>query len=620
MAAFLSRETRVRLFLAFLILVLVLVNSQSLKLSHQSRSLLEEAFSVSARAHATIIGGVVAPKVRPDMDQDTVREIAELLDRLEKEHGLRSSCILDWNVRPLVGDCQSPEGHAFDKLDRSGRRELLDQGWVMAPVQRRYDISEAEAVGYLVLGNLKDELEGSSGVLRLGIHAPALAKANRRFRTTVIYQVSALSIVLIVIILFLNSLLTPQRRLVAEARSVASKNSAKVEDEGQFLLMTFQDVVSQLKDKERQLETMHQLEKARADQSEALATDIIRSMTTGLVSLDSTRVVALINPAAEKIFGIDGVLAVGRPWSEIFQGSDELTELVNRAVREGSFTLRGQISYERKGVELIYLGVSVIPLFGAGGERRGALCLLADLTEVIQLRESLFLKENLARLGEMAAGIAHEFRNGLATILGNAKLLKDSSIEPESKMLSDALIEESLSLSRVVTEFLEFARPQQLRLEVVDLGKMAAELKSEFELRASKVGVQIKLVTHPARVEADDGLLRKAIANLLTNAIEAIAETRQPGTVTIETESDDDFGWVWVCDDGPGISENDCRQIFVPFFTCKSTGTGLGLSVVQKIAVSHNGSVELESPNRDGARFIFKIPVMHLSEQLDEWM
>ncbi len=620
MAAFLSRETRIRLFLGFLILVLVLVNSQSLQLSQQSRALLEGVFSVSARARAVVIGREVGPKVRPEMDPEAVRELAELLGRLVNENGLRSACILDWNARPLVGECRSPEALAFDRLDRRGRLELLEQGWVMAPVERGYDVAEAEAVGYLALVDPEDELAGSSGVLRLSVPAPSLAKANRRFRTTIIYQVSAFSLVLLAVVLFLNSLLAPQRRLVAEARSVASEDSEGMEDEGQFLLATFQDVVARLKDKERQLAAMHQLEKARADQSEALATDIIRSMTTGLVSLDPSGAVALVNPAAEKVFGIGGTEALGKPFSETFPGSTELTELVNRAVSEGSFTLRGQMAYERTGVETIHLGVSVIPLLGSGGERRGALCLLADLTEVIQLRERLFLKENLARLGEMAVGIAHEFRNGLATILGNAKLLKASSPREDAETLADAFIEESRSLSRVVTEFLEFARPQSLRLDAVELAELVAELKAEFEPRASEAGVRVELATRSARVEADDVLLRKAIANLLTNAIEAIADTGEPGTVTVETGSDDDLVWVRVSDDGPGIPEKDSHQIFTPFFTSKAGGTGLGLSVVQKIAVSHNGTVELQRSGGGGACFVLKIPVSHQPQRMEEWV
>lgn len=165
------------------------------------------------------------------------------------------------------------------------------------------------------------------------------------------------------------------------------------------------------------------MEKARADETEALATDIIRSMTTGLVSLDDTGRVTVVNPAAERIFGVDAQSLQGKCFQEAFPGSEVLAEWMARALAEGSQSLRRRVDYRRQSGESIHLGTSVLSLPSTEGKVRGALCLFADLTEVIELRQRLFIKENLARLGEMAAGIAHEFRNSLATMLGNAKLL-----------------------------------------------------------------------------------------------------------------------------------------------------------------------------------------------------
>ena len=605
-----SREGRIRLFLAVLILVLVLTNSQSLQVSYHARIRLAESFETQSRELALRI----AAETERESDAPP-RVLTSRLAGIAEARGLGSACVLDWNGRLVTGgECPAPSGGALDRLDESGRSELARSGWAMTEVSPRYDVNRAGAFGYLVLSGDGDP-NRPGRILRIEFPAPRLAETDRQFRTTLVYQISALSLVLLAIVLFLNSMLAPHRRLVAEARSVASELSEtgpEDQDEGEFLLTTFQDVVGRLKDKELELQALHQLEKARADETEALASDIIRSMTTGLVSLDPSGAVALVNPAAEKIFGVDQEQARGRAFAEVFPGSDELSELAAEALSRGAFHLRGQIRYEKAGSQSLHLGVSVIPLVAAGSDgtqaSKGALCLLADLTEVVVLRERLFLKENLARLGEMVAGIAHEFRNGLATIMGNAKLLQGRTA-PDSAEVVQALLEESLSLSRVVTEFLQFARPEPLHVEDVDLGEVLRELSDELKSRADAAGVSLSFESTSVSLEGDERLLRKALSNLVVNAIEALEGAGAPDAeVRVELAASDGVAVIRVRDNGVGVSPEQRERIFTPFYTGKPDGTGLGLSVVQKIVVSHNGTVELEE-RAGGASFVVRLPL-----------
>ncbi|HEY7697082.1 MAG TPA: ATP-binding protein, partial [Vicinamibacteria bacterium] len=456
--------------------------------------------------------------------------------------------------------------------------------------------------------------------------APSIAEANRSFRLTLIYQISALSFVLIAVVLFFHSLVASHRRLVAEARSVVTELSAgeggRSRDEGQFLLETFQDVVARLKEKEQELQALHLLEKTRADETEALASDIIRSMTTGLVSLDPSGRVVVVNPAAEKIFGLSPSGWRGKAFGEVLTGSPELLSMVEEALGRGAYHLRGQARYRLESGRTLHLGVSVIPLLSSGEAPRGALCLLADLTEIVELRERLFLKENLARLGEMAAGIAHEFRNGLATILGNAKLLKGGHLTAEAaEPLADAVVSESHSLARVVSEFLQFARPEPLHLESLDLNALLGGLLEELGPRAAEAGVELALTGDAVRLDADEPLLRKAFSNLVTNAIEALTESPlSKRRVVVEVRESAGSAMVRVRDNGPGIEAGSRERIFTPFFTLKEKGTGLGLSVVQKIVVSHNGTVELED-TESGASFLVRLPLPGAaSEAPQEWV
>ena len=614
-----SREARVRLFLVLLILVLVLTNSQSLQVSHQSRGVLTELFESRSREAAL--------RIVSDLGEGrdaAVSVLAARLENLAKDRELISICVLDWSGRLVTGgSCGPPESDELERMSREGFDELRKSGWTMGDVAPAYDVERARAFAYLALPSIPQRAT-IRGILRIEVPAPRLAEANRRFRTTLIYQVSALSLVLLAIVLFLNSVLAPQRRLVAEARSVASElpeTGIDETDESEFLLTTFQEVIARLMEKERELSSLHQIEKARADETEALSSDIIRSMTTGLVSLDPSGAVVLVNPAAERIFGLEAAKVLKLPFAEVFPGSPALAARADEALGLGAYHLRGQALYTMEGGETLHLGVSVIPLLASDGGTRGAICLFADLTEIVELRERLFLKENLARLGEMVAGIAHEFRNGLGTIMGNAKLLKQQG-GYESEELVDALLDESRALARVVTEFLQFARPESLQLEAVDLGALLRDLLDELTERAERDDIRLSLEADGViSLPADEPMLRKAVSNLVVNAIEAVAASEaKRGSVRVELARTGNFATIRVIDDGPGVEDSERERIFTPFTTGKVDGTGLGLSVVQKIIVSHNGTVELERTDR-GASFAIRLPVTSdTREYSEDWL
>ena len=229
MADIVSQENRLRLFLAFLILVLVIVNSQSLHFSYTTRRLLARSFdqeaqaktrSVVSRLEDLLSGGSGDPGGGAADPVQQSAAISRFLEAWAQEQSLGSACLLDWNGRSLAGSsqCDVSKGFAFDRLDRQGRRQLVEEAWAITDVDPAYQPENASAFGYLALRRG----DGSDwGVLRVRIPASSLAEANRGFRSTLVYQVSAMSLVLLTLVLFLNSLLVPHRRLVAEARSVA---------------------------------------------------------------------------------------------------------------------------------------------------------------------------------------------------------------------------------------------------------------------------------------------------------------------------------------------------------------------------------------------------------------
>ena len=241
----------------------------------------------------------------------------------------------------------------------------------------------------------------------------------------------------------------------------------------------------------------------------------------------------------------------------------------------------------------------------------GALCLLSDLTELTALQKQIRLQENMAALGEMSAGIAHEFKNALAIISGYAQMIRAEATD-ETAESADRILKETRALTHVVTEFLRFARPLEVSHETVALGTLVDQVANE--VRNAVPGVAIETQGDFTDVTADQGLLRQALLNLARNGAEAAASSGARAQVILRGAIEEDAGRpaqrISVLDNGPGILEDSLDKIFLPFYTTKSEGTGLGLAVVQKIVLQHGGRVEARNRAEGGAEFILWLPVV----------
>lgn len=371
--------------------------------------------------------------------------------------------------------------------------------------------------------------------------------------------------------------------------------------ESVLLSVALEEAVGKLKAQER-------ANAARADASERLNSQIIDSLSAGLLVVGLNGEVKTVNPSARRMLRVP----VSASYDDYRRLIDEpaLSRLIDEclAIRSPISRRRVQLPESRSGAS--HLGVSVSPLFDEAGDLHGAVCLFTDLTAVNQLEEQLHLKESLATVGELTAGIAHEFRNGLATIHGYGRLIDPEKLPSPYRPYVEGIRAEAESLGEVVTNFLNFARPAHLTLSRVDLqlvcGRVADELRSE----ARALGGDITVRGEFGAVEGDEVLLRQAFSNLLRNAIEACAGTPDPPTVVVESTLDlaRERVCISVDDNGPGIEQEARERVFRPFFTLKRTGTGLGLALVQKIIVFHNGRVEVAASPQGGARLQVTLP------------
>jgi signal transduction histidine kinase len=227
------------------------------------------------------------------------------------------------------------------------------------------------------------------------------------------------------------------------------------------------------------------------------------------------------------------------------------------------------------------------------------------------------LKDNLASLGEMAAGLAHEFKNSLATIHGYVQLLEAQASGTASDGDRRATLEASLTevklLSKLVTDFLNFARPHDLNLATVDLRTIVDASADEIRPQLAQNSISLRVEGEFPQLPGDESLLRRALANLLRNAAEAIDphsfEKQIVVTGVVDAGTDSRYAHIRVADTGSGISPADLPSVFIPFFTTKSRGYGIGLALVQKILVGHGGDVSVEKSNNFGTVFHCRLPL-----------
>src|SRR6266852_2704444 len=376
-----------------------------------------------------------------------------------------------------------------------------------------------------------------------------------------------------------------------------------------FMTASMQGVIQQLREQEKELERLHRIEKERAEQTERLSVEVTRNMPAGLVVVNAMGIISSSNPAAEQVLGIRGLAF--RRYSEALGTSPDLTKLIAECLSSGRIFRREEVEHLPPAGDTRQLGVTISPIRRGEGKISGAICLLTDLTELAALQQRMQLKENLAALGELSAGIAHEFKKALATISGYAQMIQSESSEAEALDYAGRILEQTRNITHVVTEFLKYARPLEIPDERVTLQTMVERVVAEVGETLPQVKIRWEGTFGDA--EGDEGLLRQALLNLTRNAAEACALTAGGGRVVVRGDAaqgeEAGFQRISVTDNGPGIPAGVLPKLFRPFFTTKSKGTGLGLAVVQKIVVQHGGQVEVRNRPEGGAEFIVTLPM-----------
>ena len=386
---------------------------------------------------------------------------------------------------------------------------------------------------------------------------------------------------LLCILFVLRWLLRPYQQLVGEAQRASVAAPHKSQDEAEFVLETFQSVVAQLQEQRKELEKFSER--------------IVASLPSGLIAFDGAGLSITINEPGRVLLEVNGT-ALGESYKQLLGAHDELAKMVGDCLKTGTVYRRTEIEAVSADGKLRRLGASVAPI-DLPPERgpRGALCLLTDITEVTELREQVALKNNLESLGEMSAGLAHEFKNVIATLQGYAQLLQSMELNDKAQVAAASMLNEVRNLSGMVTAFLNFARPQPLQLEELSLSDLIAECATEFTVVVS--------ADPSLTIRADERMLRSALLSLIRNG----AEANHDGSVAVSAAREDGNVVIQVRDTGPGISPGDLQKIFIPFFTTKAKGHGIGLALTHRIITQHGGTLTAANSPDGGAVFTIRL-------------
>jgi two-component system sensor histidine kinase PilS (NtrC family) len=348
---------------------------------------------------------------------------------------------------------------------------------------------------------------------------------------------------------------------------------------------------------------------------EAFNAHVIESLTSGLVTADSRGRVMSFNRAAQQISHIPAIEAIGANAGELLQLPAEWRAALARGIDEGR-QLRAEYGYVTRDGRHVEFGASMTVLATPNGPA-GYLFTFQDVTDMQKREREARVQQRLAAVGEMAAGIAHEIRNPLASMSGSIQVLRDElPLSAEQEQLMDIVLRESERLNDTIKNFLAYARPQRKTLQRLDLRTLAEETAVLLR-NTSEHGEQHRIAVEVPSGEVpffgDEAQLRQIVWNLATNGLRAMP---QGGTLTLSVAIEaapgaadhEPTAILRVRDEGVGIAPEEVDRIFQPFRGAFMRGSGLGLSIVHRIVTDYAGKIDVTSAPGEGTTVEVRLP------------
>ena len=608
---------RTKLLLGTLLIVAVLMGAVTAVVEHRQRTTIIEEVHRRGTAMAEGLAGVSTSALLlynfTALEQNVVR--------FDHETDVASAMILD-RFGQVVAHSRAPGAVGSTPSDVVSLRALA-----AAPVLQEAVGSDGEALYDIAVPIL---VEGDRwGTVRIALsrrRMDAEISATRR-------ELAALAVVALVLgglatAIVARRITRPVRQLADGVAAIARGELDQRIDPGRSdelgrLALAFNEMAAQLRQQRTDLEVaaaaLHQ-RFAELSDLKSYTDHILRSFVNGLVTLDLDGRVVTVNVAAETLTGCAASVLTGKPATEVFHHVPELRDLLLETLRTRVGVPQAVLMLPRGEGPAIAVEVATTPLRGAEGQALGVVAILRDLTPVRQLEEQLRRSDRLAALGTLAAGLAHEIKNPLTSIMTFSRHVARRFDDERFRQRFQSVVPRELErINAIVDGLLRLARPARLVLAPVHLPPLVEQALELYapQIEARRIRVRREWSISVPPIPGDAEHLYQAILNLVANAIDAMEE--EGGTLTVRV------GWpqtaaglgaafrdrlvLEVMDTGSGIKPEETADVFNPFFTTKSGGTGLGLAIAHKIVEDHGGTVTFRSTPGEGTVFTVALPV-----------
>lgn len=376
-----------------------------------------------------------------------------------------------------------------------------------------------------------------------------------------------------------------------------------------FYIIAF--LASFVVEQEKKTRSLLEEKESAFNQLDLLFRSIIESVDTGVMTINLQGTIKTFNRAAEEITGFPLAGVENRRIADVFP---ELVQFFAMEKIDEQIRNRMEVIVTGKKGKKINLGCSISPLKDKNDKQIGNILIFQDLSEIKLMEENLEKSKRLALIGEMAAGLAHEMRNPLASITGSIELLKQGlNVDGTDKRLMQIILRGKNQLDSFVRDFLLLARPIPVLRELVDLSEVLEEVFENMKLSKDwSHAIKIKKIfPDKAKTFANKIQVRQIVNNLILNAIQAMPNG---GVLSVETalvklENKNEYTEIKITDTGCGIADEKLKKIFEPFFTDKEKGTGLGLTIVGRIVEGYSGKIKIESSVNIGTICTVWLPV-----------
>lgn len=591
-------EKEIRLSLLVFILFLVLLNFGTFFLFVKTKLELERQFDLKLKSVATSCAFLWK-----NSKDKTSKSFQKMLERLAFETEVKKIAYLNQKGEVLISTSSfNKESEGSIGKDYSGFKDTTKRTGYF------YNISSPDKKRLLrsYLYPIFDSMTKSNILIVVQSEAKALFEIERLSKIESILRGAGVLAALFLAFFFIRTILKPFSILRKKAFE-AKKESKPQKSDVDFVIQVFSDTIAELRKKEKILEELYQGTKKDAERQSLLNEYILKSISSGVIVCDKEGKIIRLNKSALKILGQSQEYLSNQPYKKALEEFDQMEQFLDQALKEKKFCSNKEIEIQDREGKKIWLGISTSLIKNEREEILGVIMFLNDFTELKRLQEEMAFKEKMAVLGEMSAGLAHELRNSMVSILGFSKLLKKLLLTDDStKDILEGIINESCGMEVMLKKYLNITKPLEIVPTKFNIENTIKEAQRNIKRKTTNVKFELKIKKNLPHLTGDPLLLKQVFQNLFQNAIESMPSG---GKLSVTVNLEGSFLEIVVSDTGLGIPKENLNKIFNPFFSSKQTGMGLGLSLVKKIITSHKGRIEVESEEGKGTTFKVYLPI-----------